>query len=98
LLPELVPVDVLADGSGLRVTQRLNGQLLQDGNTDDLLLDIPTLVAYSSHVCSLLPGDVILSGTPDGVGYFREPRVGLQTGDMVEIEVEGVGLLSNPVG
>jgi acylpyruvate hydrolase len=97
LLPELVPVDVLEDGSGLRVTQRLNGELLQDGNTDDLLFDIPTLVAYTSQVCSLLPGDVILTGTPDGVGYFREPRVALQPGDVVEIGIEGVGLLSNPV-
>ncbi len=93
-----MPVDALGDGRGLRVTQRLNGELLQDGNTDDLIFDVPTLVAYTSHVCSLLPGDVILTGTPDGVGYFREPRIALQPGDQVEIEVEGVGLLSNPVG
>jgi 2-keto-4-pentenoate hydratase/2-oxohepta-3-ene-1,7-dioic acid hydratase in catechol pathway len=98
LLPELVPVDVLGDGRGLRVTQRLNGDLLQDGNTDDLIFDVPTLVAYTSHVCSLLPGDVILTGTPDGVGYFREPRIALQAGDVVEIEVEGIGVLANPVG
>jgi 5-carboxymethyl-2-hydroxymuconate isomerase len=97
LLPEIAPAGALGDARGLRVTQRLNGELLQDASTSDLIFDIPTLVSYSSHVCSLLPGDVILTGTPDGVGYFREPRIALQPGDLVEIEVEGVGLLANPV-
>lgn len=93
-----MPVDVLGDGRGLRVTQRLNGGLLQDGNTDNLIFDVPTLVAYAlAHVLAAAR-DVILTGTPDGVGYFREPRIALQPGDQVEIEVEGVGLLSNPVG
>jgi 2-keto-4-pentenoate hydratase/2-oxohepta-3-ene-1,7-dioic acid hydratase in catechol pathway len=97
LLSEIVPVSALGDGSSLRVVQRLNGETLQDANTDDLIFDVPTLISYVSHALTLEPGDVILTGTPEGVGYFRTPRVALQPGDTVEIEIERIGLLTNPV-
>jgi len=93
----LVPVAELGDGSGLRVTQRLNGELLQDGNTRDLIFDVPFLVAYVSNVLTLDPGDLILTGTPPGVGWARDPKVSLAPGDVVEVEVEGVEPLRNPV-
>jgi len=92
-----VPVSQLGDGSGLRVLQRLNGEVLQDGNTRDLIFDVPFLVAFASNVFTLEPGDLILTGTPPGVGWAREPRVSLRAADVVEVEVEGIGVLSNPV-
>lgn len=94
---ELVPVSELGNGSGLRVVQRLNGEVLQDGNTGDLIFSVPFLVAYCSNVFTLDPGDLILTGTPPGVGWAREPKVSLQPGDVVEVEVERVGVLRNPV-
>ncbi len=94
---EVVPVSVLGDGSGLRVIQRLNGELFQDGSTNDLIFSVPFLVAYASNAFTLEPGDLILTGTPSGVGYAREPKVSLKDGDVVECEVEGVGVVRNPV-
>ena len=94
---ELVPVSELGDGSGLRVVQRLNGEVLQDGNTADLIYSVPFLVAYASNAFTLEPGDVVLTGTPAGVGWGRDPKVSLQPGDVVEVEVEGIGVLQNPV-
>jgi 2-keto-4-pentenoate hydratase/2-oxohepta-3-ene-1,7-dioic acid hydratase in catechol pathway len=93
----LVPVADLGDGSGLRVVQRLNGEVLQDGNTRDLIFPIPFLIAFISNVFTLEPGDLILTGTPSGVGWARDPKVSLQPGDVVEVEVEGIGVLSNTV-
>jgi 2-keto-4-pentenoate hydratase/2-oxohepta-3-ene-1,7-dioic acid hydratase in catechol pathway len=94
---ELVGVDALGDGSGLRVVQRLNGEVLQDGNTRDLIFPVPFLVAYISNAFTLEPGDLILTGTPPGVGWARDPKVSLVDGDVVECEVEGIGVLQNPV-
>jgi 2-keto-4-pentenoate hydratase/2-oxohepta-3-ene-1,7-dioic acid hydratase in catechol pathway len=94
---EVVTVSELGDGSGLRVVQRLNGEVLQDGNTSDLIFSVPFLVAYISNAFTLEPGDVILTGTPAGVGWGRDPKVSLQPGDVVEVEVEGIGVLQNPV-
>jgi 2-keto-4-pentenoate hydratase/2-oxohepta-3-ene-1,7-dioic acid hydratase in catechol pathway len=93
----IVPVSELGDGSGLRVVQRLNGEVLQDGNTSDLIFSVPFLVAYVSNTFTLEPGDLILTGTPPGVGWARDPKVKLNPADTVEVEVEGVGVLSNPV-
>jgi 2-keto-4-pentenoate hydratase/2-oxohepta-3-ene-1,7-dioic acid hydratase in catechol pathway len=93
----LVPVSELGDGSGLRVVQRLNGEVLQDGNTDDLIFSVPFLVAYISATFTLDPGDLILTGTPPGVGWARDPKITLKDGDVVECEVEGIEVLSNPV-
>jgi 5-carboxymethyl-2-hydroxymuconate isomerase len=95
--PRLAPVEELGDASDLRVVQRLNGELFQDGRTSDLIFDVPTLVAYASSVFTLEPGDLILTGTPPGVGWARSPRVSLKAGDVVEVEVEGIGVVRNPV-
>lgn len=85
------------DPSDVAVVQRLNGEVLQSSRTSLLIFDIPTLVAYCSQVVALEPGDLILTGTPQGVGVFREPKVALAPGDVVEVEVEGIGVLRNPV-
>ncbi len=95
--PRLVPVAELGDASDLRVTQRLNGETLQDSRTSALVFDVPFLVAHVSSVFTLEPGDVILTGTPSGVGVFREPKVSLEAGDVVEVEIEGIGTLRSPV-
>jgi len=93
----LVPVAELGDGSGLRVVQRLNGELFQDGNTAELVFGVRRLVAYASSFCTLEPGDLILTGTPSGVGHVRTPPVSMRAGDVVEIEIDGLGVLRNPV-
>jgi 2-keto-4-pentenoate hydratase/2-oxohepta-3-ene-1,7-dioic acid hydratase in catechol pathway len=94
---EPVSVQELGDGSGLRVTQLLNGEVMQDGNTNDLIFDVPTLVAFCSIAVTLEPGDLILTGTPSGVGYARDPKIALKAGDVVEVRVEGIAALTNPV-
>ena len=97
LSSELVPVSELGGGSGLRVVQRLNGEVLQDGNTADLIFGVRRLVAHASSVFTLEPADLILTGTPAGVGYARTPPVTMRAGDVVEVEIEGIGVLRNPV-
>ena len=94
---EPVPVSELGDGSGLRVMQILNGETMQDGSTSDLIFDVPYLVAYASILFTLERGDLILTGTPSGVGWARDPKVALRDGDVVEVRVEGIGSLTNPV-
>jgi 2-keto-4-pentenoate hydratase/2-oxohepta-3-ene-1,7-dioic acid hydratase in catechol pathway len=93
----LVPVSELGDGAGLRVVQRLNGEVLQDGNTSDLVFGVRRLVAHASSVFTLEPGDLILTGTPSGVGHARTPPVSMRDGDVVEVEIDGIGVLRNPV-
>jgi 2-keto-4-pentenoate hydratase/2-oxohepta-3-ene-1,7-dioic acid hydratase in catechol pathway len=95
--PHLVPVAQLGDAADLRVTQRLNGETLQDGRTADLIFPVRELVSFVSHVLTLLPGDLILTGTPAGVGVFRDPKLSMTPGDVVEVEVEGIGVLRNRV-
>ena len=95
--PRFVPASELGDPSDLRVIQRLNGEVLQDSRTSSLIFDIPTLIAYATSVLTLLPGDLILTGTPDGVGVFRDPKISMKPGDRVEVEIERIGVLSNPV-
>jgi len=94
--PRIVPAGEL-DPSDLRIQQRLNGEMLQDSRTSDLIFDVPTLVDYVSRVITLEPGDLILTGTPEGVGVFRDPKISLKGGDVVEIEIEGIGVLRNEV-
>ena len=93
----LVPAAELGDGNGLRVVQRLNGEVLQNGSTSDLIFSVPFLISFISNVFTLEPGDLILTGTPPGVGWARDPKVSLKPGDVVEVDVEGIGVLSNPV-
>jgi acylpyruvate hydrolase len=97
--PELVTPDELPTGaSGLRLVARLNGQIMQDSNTADMIFDVATLVATLSEAMTLEPGDVIATGTPSGVGYARTPPVFMRPGDVIEIEIEHIGTLTNTVG
>lgn len=95
--PYLVTTDEIADAGELSVELRLNGATLQSSNTDQLIFDVPTLIAYISETITLEPGDVIATGTPAGVGFARNPPVYLKAGDVVEVEIQGLGTLSNPV-
>jgi 2,4-diketo-3-deoxy-L-fuconate hydrolase len=92
--PGIVQLD---DPSDLRIVQRLNGEVLQDSRTSFLIFDVPYLISYISHQLTLEPGDLILTGTPEGVGVFREPKLSMKAGDVVECEVEGIGVLRNEV-
>jgi len=94
--PALVTADEV-EGAVLRLTTRLNGKVLQDANTDMMIFPIPELIAYVSAFTELQPGDVIVTGTPGGVGFKRNPPVLMQDGDVIEVEVSGVGTLRNPV-
>ena len=96
--PELVTSDELPEGlAGLSLTTRLNGELMQDGQIDNLVFPVRTLVAILSECMTLEPGDVVVTGTPAGVGYARKPPVWMKHGDTVEIEVESLGKLINTV-
>jgi acylpyruvate hydrolase len=95
--PYLVTADELGDGSGLDITCRVNGEVRQSSNTRHLIFNVPFLVSYISRVMTLMPGDVISTGTPAGVGYARNPQVFLDVGDVVEVEIERIGTLRNPV-
>ena len=95
--PELVTADELEDPQKLRLTCVLNGNAMQDGNTSDMIFPVAELISYLSTGATLLPGSVILTGTPSGVGFTRKPPVYLMPGDTVEVTVEGIGTLSNPV-
>ena len=81
----------------LDIQCRVNGVTLQDSNTRELIFKIPYLIAYISSAITLMPGDIILTGTPYGTGYFRDPQVLLKSGDTVEVEIEGIGILINTV-
>jgi len=86
-----------AGGDGLRIQSRLNGEIMQDANTSDFIFPVDDLVAKLSECMTLEPGDVIVTGTPAGVGYARKPPIYMKHGDVCEVEVEGIGVLSNPV-
>ena len=79
------------------IRSRLNGQLMQDSNTADMIYSCRQLISYLSHQFTLLPGTVVLTGTPQGVGFARTPPVFLREGDQIEIEIEGIGTLVNHV-
>ena len=89
--------DEIADPHNLRISFRLNGTTLQDSNTGQLIFKIPELVEFLSRSITLEPGDVIATGTPPGVGFARKPPIFLKDGDLAEVEIEGLGVLSNPV-
>jgi 2-keto-4-pentenoate hydratase/2-oxohepta-3-ene-1,7-dioic acid hydratase in catechol pathway len=96
--PEFVTADELPPGAhGLQLTFRRNGEVLQQANTRDMIFDVATLVAACSEGIALQPGDLIITGTPSGVGLARKPPVWLQPGDVCEVEVEGLGVLRNGV-
>ena len=95
--PVITTKDELPDPAAIELELRLNGQRMQHATTADLIFSIPYLIAFVSYVLPLRPGDVIVSGTPAGVGCFRTPPVWLQPGDVMESEVKGVGTLVNPI-
>ena len=96
--PWLVTPDALPPGArGLRIQGRLNGQVMQESSTDRLIFDVPALIEGISVAMSLERGDVIITGTPGGVGAARKPPVYMRSGDVFEVEIEGVGVLSNVV-
>jgi 2-keto-4-pentenoate hydratase/2-oxohepta-3-ene-1,7-dioic acid hydratase in catechol pathway len=95
--PVIVTPDELTDPHHLPIRLRLNGQTMQDSNTSQMIFDVPSILAYLSQVFTLEPGDLIFTGTPPGVGFARKPPVFLKPGDVVEVEIEGIGVLRNPV-
>jgi len=96
--PWLVTPDELPPGCvGLRVQTRLNGQVMQDGSTEVMVFDVAKIITILSEIMTLSPGDVIITGTPSGVGYKRKPPVFMREGDVCEVEIEGIGILRNHV-
>ncbi|MHB0868783.1 MAG: fumarylacetoacetate hydrolase family protein [Chloroflexota bacterium] len=95
--PALVTRDEVADPHNLPIFLRLNGETMQSSSTGNLLFNIPQLISFLSQAITLEPGDVIATGTPPGVGMSRKPPVYLKDGDQVVVEVEGIGVLENPV-
>lgn len=96
--PVVVTPDELPGGAtGLRIQSRLNGQVMQDSNTSDMIFPVAETIATLSEVMRLEPGDMIAMGTPPGVGHARKPPVWMKPGDTVEIEIEGIGVCRNPI-
>jgi 2-keto-4-pentenoate hydratase/2-oxohepta-3-ene-1,7-dioic acid hydratase in catechol pathway len=95
--PCLVTADELKNPNALAIKTVLNGEVMQDWNTNDMIFDVPTLIAFLSGSTTLLPGTVILTGTPHGVGMARKPPVWLKSGDRITIDIEQIGALENPV-
>ena len=96
--PVIVTPDEFGDPQDTRLLARVNGETMQDSTTAEMIFGVAEIVSFLSQACTLEPGDLILTGTPWGVGGFRDPPVFLKPGDSVEIEVEGVGVLANNVG
>jgi 2-keto-4-pentenoate hydratase/2-oxohepta-3-ene-1,7-dioic acid hydratase in catechol pathway len=95
--PWLTTRDAVPDPHALSIRMRVNGNVVQDSNTSNLIFRIPALIAFISAGITLEPGDIIATGTPDGVGVFRKPPVFLKSGDVMEVEIEGLGTLRNRV-
>ena len=96
--PVLVSADELPPGAvGLRIQSRLNGQVMQDANTTDMIFNVAETIALLAECMTLEPGDAIIMGTPAGVGQARTPPVWMKPGDMIEIEIEKIGVLRNPI-
>jgi len=92
--PEVVELD---DPQNLKLQTRVNGETMQDSNTSEMIFGVAELISFCSHSFALEPGDVVLTGTPWGCGEFMEPKRSLKDGDVVECEIEGIGILRNPV-
>ena len=95
--PALVTADDVPDLANLKISLRLNGNVMQSSNTRHLIFSVSELIAEISSVMTLQPGNLISTGTPGGVGAARTPPVFLKAGDVVEVEIEGLGVLKNPV-
>jgi 2-keto-4-pentenoate hydratase/2-oxohepta-3-ene-1,7-dioic acid hydratase in catechol pathway len=95
--PCIATKDEVPDPANVKIVTRLNGQVMQDANTDDLVFSVVKLIEYYSQFYRFLPGDCITTGSPSGVGFGRNPKVFMKAGDTIEVEVSGIGVLSNPV-
>jgi len=95
--PELVTLDEIADLQRLRICARVNGHVVQESTTSEMIFTVKELVAYVSEIMTLEPGDIVATGTPAGVGFARKPPSYLEVGDRVEVEIEGLGILGNTV-
>ena len=95
--PWMTTSDEIPDPAQLTLRTRLNGQEVQHATTDHLIFDIPFLIQYLSAAMELLPGDIIATGTPEGVGFARKPPLWMKAGDVVEVEISGIGILRNRV-
>jgi acylpyruvate hydrolase len=95
--PAVVTRDELGEGRGLRMRSSVNGETWQDSSTDEMVFDVPTLIAFVSRTITLEPGDLIATGTPAGVGHFQDPPRYLADGDVMRCEIEGIGALENRV-
>ena len=95
--PCIVTVDEIPDPSKLRLSLKLNGQLMQDRTNEDWCFPLPRLLEWLTMATTLEPGDVVTTGTPAGIGFFRQPQVFLKPGDVCELEISGIGRLVNPV-
>lgn len=95
--PWMVTPDEVSPEAGLSIQTRLNGEVVQSSTTDRMIFNIAEIISYASAIMTLVPGDVIATGTPDGVGWTREPQLFMLDGDVCEVEIEGVGLLRNPI-
>jgi 2-keto-4-pentenoate hydratase/2-oxohepta-3-ene-1,7-dioic acid hydratase in catechol pathway len=95
--PWMVTKDDVPDPNNLKIKTTLNGQVVQDGTSRDMLFKIPAFIAYVSTIAPLVPGDVLATGTPSGVGFSRKPPLWMKDGDLCEIEIENIGKLSNRV-
>jgi len=95
--PWLTTRDELPGIEDSQLTTRVNGRVMQQAKIGEMIFGIPTLINYLSTLCELLPGDVVVTGTPGGVGARQTPQLFLGVGDIVEVEIEGVGLLRNPI-
>jgi 2-keto-4-pentenoate hydratase/2-oxohepta-3-ene-1,7-dioic acid hydratase in catechol pathway len=95
--PWMVTADEIGEIGPQRLQTRVNGMVVQDALLSQMIFDIPTQIAYCSSFTRLEPGDVIVTGTPGGVGSKRQPPLWLEPGDVVEVEIDRVGLLSNPI-
>lgn len=94
--PEVVTTDEI-DVSNVELTTRLNGEVMQNARTTEMIVDVPNTIEYFSSFTTLRPGDVIATGTPGGVGFARKPPVYLQPGDVIEVSIEGIGTIRNRV-
>jgi 2-keto-4-pentenoate hydratase/2-oxohepta-3-ene-1,7-dioic acid hydratase in catechol pathway len=94
---DLVPASEVPDPQSLPIRAILNGQVMQDSNTSNMVFGVADIVAFVSQAITLEPGDLIITGTPAGVGAFRDPKVWLQPGDDITIEIDGLGSITNPV-
>ncbi len=95
--PVMTTADEIADPHDLQLTTTLNGEVMQSTKTDDLIFKLPEMISYFSKWYRFRPGDIVTTGSPSGVGFGRDPKVFMKPGDVVEVEIEGIGTLSNPL-